>query len=319
MTDSATGQILQEVEGLWFPADLVILQAGTRIFRVFTTILKEKSPIFADMFAIPQPSDSDVEKINGVPVVKMPDDPDELEFFLKAIFDSDYFMPPPAMSHINIIIGVLRLAHKYDVSFLRRRALQHLCTVYCTRLEDYRDVGLSSSYAINSSIEAHLKTIQISVEVGALWMLPHAYYSVFHFGLQGVLAANAWKCLGESERAMCLRLFSHKMQILPTAVIISLLSMGTDTPSFCTTRARCNQVRLSTIQDRSWDDDDNFLNIWDEDNWTELKESGLCSTCLEEAKAAHEEKLRDFWNTLPTIFDLPDWATLEEMRSVALA
>lgn len=85
MTDSGN---LQKVEGLWFPADLVILQVGSRIFRVFTSILKEKSPVFADMFAVPQPPSADREAIDGVPVVRMHDDPNELEMFLRAMFDA---------------------------------------------------------------------------------------------------------------------------------------------------------------------------------------------------------------------------------------
>ncbi|KAJ7083786.1 hypothetical protein C8R44DRAFT_651965 [Mycena epipterygia] len=133
MTDSGN---VQEVEGLWFPTDLVILQAGSRIFCVFTSILKEKSPVFADMFAVPQPPSADREAIDGVLVVRMHDDLEELEVFLRAMFDASYFLSPPVPTEIDTTIGILRLAHKYDVSFLRRRALAHLGTVYFTRPEN---------------------------------------------------------------------------------------------------------------------------------------------------------------------------------------
>jgi hypothetical protein len=102
MKDSATGQTLQKVEGLWFHSDLVILQAGARIFRVFTAILREKSPVFADMFSFPQPSDpqsADDQTLDRVPVVKMHDDPAELEVFLKAIFDSRYTIAATLLRH----------------------------------------------------------------------------------------------------------------------------------------------------------------------------------------------------------------------------
>ncbi|KAJ7464392.1 hypothetical protein FB451DRAFT_1489596 [Mycena latifolia] len=85
--DSDGQMNLREVEGLWFSSDLVILKAGKLLFRVFASILKEKSPIFADMFALPQPASSEVKSIGGIPVVLMPDDPAELEAFLKAMFD----------------------------------------------------------------------------------------------------------------------------------------------------------------------------------------------------------------------------------------
>ncbi|KAJ7751707.1 hypothetical protein B0H16DRAFT_1840144 [Mycena metata] len=320
MTDSATGQNLQEVEGLWFPADLVILQAGTRIFRVFTTILKEKSPIFADMFAIPQPSDPDVEKIDGVPLVKMHDDPGELESFLKAIFDSEYLFYASSTIEFDTIIGVLRLAHKYDVSFLHRRALQHLSTYYCTSLEHYRQ-GVSESYTMGSTLDAHLKTIQISVEVGSLWLLPDAYYSLLGFGLEEMLNAKSWRCLGEYERSVSLRPFSHKIQSLPTSALISVLSMWKDNDLACSAWARCNQVRLATIQHYDWDDDEecDLLNALHSYIWCELEDSGMCGTCLAEAKAEHERKLETFWRELPSVFGLPNWSALEKMRDAALA
>jgi hypothetical protein len=41
------------------------------------------------MFTFPLPPSSDIETMEGVPVVILHDDPDELEVFLKAIFDAE--------------------------------------------------------------------------------------------------------------------------------------------------------------------------------------------------------------------------------------
>jgi hypothetical protein len=83
MTDSTNKKNLQQLDGLWFDADLVhvILRAGNRIFRLLTTVLKEKSPVFAGMFAFPQPPSPESETVGGVPVVNMHDDPAQLEVF----------------------------------------------------------------------------------------------------------------------------------------------------------------------------------------------------------------------------------------------
>ncbi|KAJ6457573.1 hypothetical protein DFH09DRAFT_1349558 [Mycena vulgaris] len=35
-------------------------------------------------------------------------------------------MPPPERSDIHVVLGIVRLAHKYDMEYLFRRALQHL-------------------------------------------------------------------------------------------------------------------------------------------------------------------------------------------------
>ncbi|KAJ7464358.1 hypothetical protein FB451DRAFT_1094147 [Mycena latifolia] len=303
----------QEVEGLWFSSDLVILKAGNRLFRVFTSILKEKSPIFADMFGLPQPVSTDVESIGGVPVILMHDDPVELEAFLKAIFDSNYFMPPPATTDIDTIVGVLRLAHKYDVHFLRRRALEHLGTLYSTYLEDYNVSG-HLSFTVESILHINLKTIQIAVEVGALWLLPDAYHTMHQENLQTVMATGAlWDCLGEAEKTNCFRVFSHDNRIRPTIQIVQAVSTES---SKCRDSGACNIARMITLQNHDWYDTADALVPF---NWYELKDNGLCETCLKSAKAMHESARQKFWDELPGMFGLPRWDELEEMRETALA
>jgi hypothetical protein len=84
----AENESLQKAESLWFSTDIVILRAGTRVFRVFAAILKAQSSVFADMFTFPQPPSADMETMDGFPVVELHDQPEEVEVFLKAIFDS---------------------------------------------------------------------------------------------------------------------------------------------------------------------------------------------------------------------------------------
>jgi hypothetical protein len=81
MTDSTDKKNLQQVDGLWFYADLVILRAGNRIFRLLTTVLKD-SKNRPSMFAFPKPPSPESETVGGVPVANMHDDPAQLEVFL---------------------------------------------------------------------------------------------------------------------------------------------------------------------------------------------------------------------------------------------
>ncbi|KAJ7729829.1 hypothetical protein DFH07DRAFT_703847, partial [Mycena maculata] len=122
----------------------IVLQAGDRIFRVAGSlagsILAARSTVFQDMLSIPQPESQPL--IVGCPIVVLHDSPDA-EYFLRAVFDSDlslscsfhasfspilasFFERPPARTTFAILSGVLRLGIKYDVAYLRRRALLHL-------------------------------------------------------------------------------------------------------------------------------------------------------------------------------------------------
>jgi hypothetical protein len=111
------------------------------------------------MFMFPQPPSADMETIEGVSVVTLHDDPAEMEVFLRAIFDSEwalyvlgtkrgpltcvflffsFFTSPVESDHkIEDILGILRLAHKYDVPYLRRRTLKYLWAIYPTLLSEY--------------------------------------------------------------------------------------------------------------------------------------------------------------------------------------
>ncbi|KAJ7610470.1 hypothetical protein FB45DRAFT_700290, partial [Roridomyces roridus] len=114
---------LTRVEDLWFEDSGLIIQAGDSLFRVSGSVLAARSPIFRDMLAIPQPEDQ--PKMDGCPIVVLPDSAEDTEYFLRAIFDSSFFEGPPKPTTEPTVAGVLRLSTKYDIGFLRQRALLH--------------------------------------------------------------------------------------------------------------------------------------------------------------------------------------------------
>ncbi|KAJ7120698.1 hypothetical protein C8R43DRAFT_1241548 [Mycena crocata] len=120
---------IHQAAGLWFSNDaLIVLRAEDRVFRVQKAILAARSPVFQAMFEFPQPIADGDEITEGSPVVRLHDSADQVEPFLRAIFDSSYFMPPPAKIEFFAVLGILRLAHKYDVNYLFKRAVHHLET-----------------------------------------------------------------------------------------------------------------------------------------------------------------------------------------------
>lgn len=75
---------------LWYDDGNVVLVAGNRAFRIHRGVLSQHSPVFRDMFAVPQPT-SDIA-IGGRPVVRLQDDPLHLEFLLGAMYDRSYVL-----------------------------------------------------------------------------------------------------------------------------------------------------------------------------------------------------------------------------------
>jgi hypothetical protein len=81
------------VDDLWFAQDCpIVIRAENRLFQVSKEILVARSTVFRDMIAFPQPAGDGVEQMDGCPVVRLHDSAQDVEVFLRAIFDSRYVL-----------------------------------------------------------------------------------------------------------------------------------------------------------------------------------------------------------------------------------
>ncbi|KAJ7244821.1 hypothetical protein C8J57DRAFT_1082787, partial [Mycena rebaudengoi] len=162
-------------------------------FPVTKSILAVHSTVFRDMAAFPQPTavSTEAEMIEGSPVVQLHDAAADVEVFLPAIFDSSsYLMPPPEYGELHILLGVLRLSHKYDVQYLFRRALSHLARAYyASSLAEYLDVVPERINSTTSTLSL-IVAAKAMTEVGALWLLPIIYFSACRGGTKPLVEAR---------------------------------------------------------------------------------------------------------------------------------
>lgn len=70
----------------WFEDGNLILEAGETRFRISRGVLAARSPVFQEMLLFPQPPGE--ELVDGCPVVRLHDSPEDVGYFLKAIYDS---------------------------------------------------------------------------------------------------------------------------------------------------------------------------------------------------------------------------------------
>ena len=102
-----------------WPDGDVILSAthgnDSRDFRVHKSFLSFSSPIFKDMFTIPQPPSTD---LNPVDVVAVADPPQALELILRFMYPS---RASPVVNDLTVLSEALVLADKYDIDVARSR------------------------------------------------------------------------------------------------------------------------------------------------------------------------------------------------------
>ncbi|KAJ6500845.1 hypothetical protein C8R45DRAFT_979321 [Mycena sanguinolenta] len=325
---------------LWFEDGNLVVQAENSQFRVYRGVLAAKSPIFCDMLSFPQPSDSEI--IEGCPLVRLPDSATEVNAFLRALFDSEFFEAYPAPTKIEFVIGILRLSHKYEVNYLRRRALVHLSSGFPADLPEVDRLGadtLRPSWGITSTLpltadippppDLWISIIQLAREVDALWILPDAFYQLANVCSSGrdILASikpavfnRRSAQLSEADQTGFMNGYCAQINIGASDVMRFLHE-----PSLiegCLCPENCMSIRLDAIDmvrhNRTFPKyKADPLMLWCEadDDWSRVSDS--CDICIEAMKRTHRDARQAFWDQLPQMYGLPAWDELKKMKSAA--
>ncbi|KAJ7766151.1 hypothetical protein B0H16DRAFT_1523230 [Mycena metata] len=310
---------LNQTDGLWFPADAIILRAEENIFRVPKSILGARSSVFQAIFEIPQAGSNSVEteeedeKIDGIPVVRLHDSAADVTAFLRAIFDSSYFMPPPEDIDFHELLGILGLSHKYDVGYLYKRAISHLETVYPLERSGLLTIDSNNLKYRSGSVDFDLAAIPVLHRVGATWLLPTAYYNVGTFWDETLeVSGKLWPQFPSEMKLTCIRL--HVKHVQATSRFHRIFARRLST---CTSPQLCNARRLEILRNEDEEVDHDPLGVWSAFGTRGL-EGALCDHCLYRLKTDWEVTLLDIWNELPGNCGVPEWPVLLEQRRIAL-
>ncbi|KAJ6535747.1 hypothetical protein B0H19DRAFT_1184106 [Mycena capillaripes] len=312
----------RRIDSLWFAPETVVIRAEdveyTAEFKVSRAVLAARSTVFRDMFAFPQPSANEAEFVDGSPVVRLHDSAADVQAFLQAIFDSSYFMPAPEPIELPIILGILRLSHKYDVQYLYRRSLGHLIADgwYTTTPDQIVRSHIPTPPTASEVIDNAFALIAAANEVGARWLLPRAYYIASGYSshlllphLHGSMREYAQICLA-----------AHPHLVRGTIAVNRFIALN----RLCETGDICAYTReellLDLLNQVSEQMDLDPLGEWSTRRWEQLltASEGLCESCLTYARSLHKIHLYTFWEKLPSIFGLSPWTELHAMKRGAM-
>lgn len=207
-------------------------------------------------------------------------------------------------------MAVLRMSHKYQVNALRKRALIHIFSIHPTTLREYE--GLLSPPESPSSYTTITDLLVLAREVSIEWILPVAFYRVCELAEeQSILKGN----MGLQDKVAVMTACRMLEGTAMTKVLDFLWPDGSCANKRCSkSRFECRRtvekkrVRLSYVAPRM------PLEIW---KAGDLDRLDVCHVCLSSMKVAHQEAKQSLWDSLPTMFGLPEWSELEKMKAEA--
>ncbi|KAJ6611246.1 hypothetical protein B0H10DRAFT_1953209 [Mycena sp. CBHHK59/15] len=322
MTNSEAQTGIQRSNDLWFSDGDLIIQVANTSFRVYARILAARSTVLADMLAFPPPID-DVTNSNdtadGIPPVRLFDTDADAELFFRAIFDSNFFMPPPSPTDLLLVLEVLRLSSKYDAQDLFRRALLHLEAVYPTSLLKFLAVPHKShiNYA-DGALAGHFSALTAAMAFDARWLLPAVYYEISCYPIREILAAGeAWDSLAASQGHI-LSTHSRRLDFLRA---VNTFRFYTVVESWCDDRDLCHHNSLycaeKLVNFIARDDSMEPLRYWTDETVDAYKYM-RCDACREEVEEDIERAQQEVWKGLPGAFGVAGLPELQKMKQAVM-
>lgn len=241
----------------------------------------------------------------------------------------------PAPTELHVVVGCLRLAHKYGIDYLRRHALIHLSSGFRTTLgeteaatyvgdEDVNDYPASDirSWTWPDNWTYLIAAIQLAREVDAPWILPYAFYKLAAayphiFGgdvYHGVVYNGASITLSTQDQQAFAR--GHCKQIICSSVDILRFLTHPPTIDGCENPQQCISKRLQILEDNREalrNDASAPLSVGE---WDGLET--LCYRCRFTLQGTHNNVREAFWRALPALYSLPPWEELERLKAAAI-
>ncbi|KAL1730110.1 hypothetical protein EV714DRAFT_273071 [Schizophyllum commune] len=262
---------------LWFDDGNLVIQVTPRLFRVHRGVLALSSTFFRDMINFPKAQEQDTYE--DVPLIVLhDDDARDAAHFLKALY----------IPFSRSLKGV---------PALRRCALEHLATVFATGAGDlstrkYID-ELFDFLPDNCDLPLLKAVIALAREVGAVWLLPLAYYDTLTHDVANLDIAQ--ELLGRQRNI--------------TRANFSACLRGRTLVDNCS----FEKLRSFTADDLPgyFKEPLTYFTSWISKGDNNKK---ICEKCQLDMRRDYDTWLANVWETLPTLFNLPGWKDLLKLK-----
>ncbi|KAJ7449105.1 hypothetical protein B0H11DRAFT_337041 [Mycena galericulata] len=298
---------------IWMPYGDIILQAESTQFRVNRDVLAQQSPVFKDMFSVPQPPNE--VAVEGCPIVQVSDTAKDWELLLGVLYDP--FQDQDTLS-FDVIASMLRLGRKYDISAAVKNATRRIRYEFPNQLDAWLNFNAARDPTpIESRAGIAVDLLNLAYEFGIKSSIPTiAFCCLRGFTLEKLLRGpqrpDGSRIILPNDIKQTVviaaeRILNYQHQVFRWLDDDSVIPHELCNSLTCTDQR--HEIRRSMAWGYAADEFRYFaLDQWDED-WSDA----LCSACLQAGKRAFRASGRKFWESLPGFFGLPKWKDLTDL------
>ncbi|KAF7978933.1 hypothetical protein HWV62_44141 [Athelia sp. TMB] len=303
---------------IWYDdGNIIVLQAQSTQFKVYRGILAQSSPVFNDMFMLPQPIAAGTQLVDGCLVVHLFDDSAaEVSYVLRALSGLQRYAVAEIEMPFAELSAFLCLGRKYDIPELYCEAQRRLFREIPATLDAFDTFPERPNPQHWLSIQRpqspiYLELVILARRTGLLSILPYAFYRCCTRYPAGTLINGAKRSdgsmlvLSAQDQLICLAGY----RAMHDAQRATTLSWAWDPQAFfttCTSPAVCRIARRSFIGLLSHKSAIAGLIKWARTDG----HPDLCEACTGIVHQRHTTGRVQFWDMLPDLFGLPPWTEL---------
>ncbi|KAF5312195.1 hypothetical protein D9619_003820 [Psilocybe cf. subviscida] len=318
---------LQKINNIWFDDGNLVVIAGRKVFRLYQGLLARRSPVLRDMLSIPQPEAStaidDADRtviqalnldVKDCAVVRFTDKPQEVEWFLSGFLGDSLITQYSA--NIPALTGILRLATKYEVNFLRKWAvvrLEQLMSITSDPDPDELIQLMRREEKDKKWMNGLFPLIDVAITVGVPWVLPGVFWRLQAASLVNILYHPEWKEFPEGRKSQFLlcREYAQADAFSEFGLVLQLHCQGSKhtTPNG---RDRCTQ----NVKDALY----MTFSSWGTDGggshpiWRKFVDEFGCDRCKKRYETQRRQLVTDAFLALQKHSGLPEHAKMMEKR-----
>ncbi|KAJ6557895.1 hypothetical protein B0H19DRAFT_947157 [Mycena capillaripes] len=306
-TDDATS-VRSEI---WMPYGDIILQVESTQFRVNRDVLAKHSPVFRDLFSVPQPPNE--RTMEGCFVVELSDAAEDWALLLEALYNPFLQNARPTF---KVIAAMLRLGRKYEITQAHEDAVSRIHYEFPSDFGAFNDLDADMT-KIRYHRGIYCDVLNLVYECGIYSSIPLLAFCCLREEkletiFNGVERDDGSLAMLSDELKITMALAFGRMALFQHESLAWLRDDRGVPHRSCQSKTRCTQQRNAMAGIVDQDHEGQFdlsytIDQWD-DRWTGM----LCGVCEAAATAIYDLNRAKGWAILPSFFGLSEWKDLKD-------